>query len=159
MTDPFAIIGVASSIISFIDFGVKITKLFHDCRNGTLPEVDELDQMVRETQTRCTEIKQKSASGSRKSSEDEKYIMSQVTQCEQLALSLCKILQTLKAKDGTWIERSRITWKTFRKRPALEVLQHRLEEMRHALEDLDWKLRANVNQALQQSAPIPPFNN
>ncbi|KAH8759553.1 hypothetical protein F5882DRAFT_479407 [Hyaloscypha sp. PMI_1271] len=73
MADPITIIGLVSSIITLVDFGLKVvsgTKNVRDSLHGTTAEVRELDLIVEEVRLSNDLVKKQQSSGQKLSNDD-----------------------------------------------------------------------------------------
>jgi hypothetical protein len=145
--DPFTIAGLTSSIITFIEFGVKLVSAVKALRNSpqdTIPEVEEFDLIINNVKSLNAKILRANPNG-RKLSKHEQDIVSMATTCDDLATELSSILQSLRIRDGAWsrtVERTRVVVTAFRKKDGIGSLLFRLER-------LDTRLRENVNRIMQ----------
>jgi len=120
MADPITIIGLVSSIITLVDFGLKAvsgTKNVRDSLHGTTAEVRELDLIVEEVRLSNDLVKKQQSSG-QKLSNGELHILAMVAECDQLVGELRKTINTLKiratARSKT-LESARVFTQTFLK--------------------------------------------
>lgn len=141
-----AIIGLAASIISFIDFGTKMVSLAKSVRDspgGTIPEADDLNVIIQDIRSVSDEIRHKMPTAGL--SRDEQRIVHMVTRCDELAGELSHILEKLKMRDSAWskkMETVRVLLRAVWKKKEVDSLQKRLQ-------DLDRVLRDSLNRALQ----------
>ncbi|KAJ4012367.1 hypothetical protein NW752_008041 [Fusarium irregulare] len=146
MAEPLAIIGLVSSIITFIEFSSKLisaAKRLRENPDEPVTEIERLDQ----TKQRVRQLKD----GFEK--ENDGFLPQELNdilwtagQCESVASDLIAILQRLKGRDGSsfkTVESIAIAFYSLRKKKPIENLQDRLER-------LETKLRGAVNQVLQQ---------
>ncbi|KAF3073827.1 hypothetical protein CFAM422_004410 [Trichoderma lentiforme] len=142
MADPFTIIGVVSSIITFLDVGYKTIRLIRDSGNGTLPEIETSALILKEIQMRCADIKQ-NGSGAKNASKYEAIIIAEAKKCEQLATKLSKILDTLNKKRNTPLEGGRIAVYYILKK-------HKIEDLNADLKVIYDGMMKNMGLILQQ---------
>ena len=146
MAEPLAIIGLVSSIITFIEFSSKLisaAKRLRENPDEPVTEIERLDQ----TKQRVRQLKD----GFEK--ENDGFLPQELNdilwtagQCESVASDLIAILQRLKGRDGSsfkTVESIAVAFYSLRKKKPIENLQDRLEK-------LETKLRGAVNQVLQQ---------
>lgn len=132
MAEAFAIIGLTSSILTFIEFGIKITSTFRaisSSADGTAAEIQELDKDLQQIHTRNQRILARKES--RKASPDEIRIADTVVACESLAQDLRKIIQKLSRRPDArsrHFEAGRVTIQTAIKKGEIESLQKRLRQ-------------------------------
>jgi uncharacterized small protein (DUF1192 family) len=148
MADPITIIGLVSSIITLVDFGLKVvsgTKNVRDSLHGTTAEVRELDLIVEEVRLSNDLVKKQQSSG-QKLSNGELHILAMVAECDQLVGVLRKTINTLKiratARSKT-LESARVFTQTFLKLGDIQALRSRLD-------DLDERIRKNIENAMQK---------
>lgn len=131
MADPIAIIGLAGSIISFIDFGtrmVSLAKSVRDSPSGTIPETDELDLIIQGIKSLSRGI-QKKMPATEKLCGDERRILLMVSRCDELAVETRRILHKLKVRDKTWsrtVESIRVAFQGDWMKKEVDALQRRL---------------------------------
>jgi HAMP domain-containing protein len=147
MAEAFEIIGLASSIVAFVDFSIKLVsavKAARDSVHDTLPEVHEIELCLEDV--RHSNLRAIQGSPGRHLSQGEKHIMAMATECERLAGELGEIVQKLKIRDGArfrTIESSRIALRVLRKGKDIEDLRRRID-------NLDVRIRANVQLILDR---------
>ncbi|RBR15606.1 uncharacterized protein FIESC28_07247 [Fusarium coffeatum] len=146
MAEPLAIIGLVSSIITFIEFSSKListAKRLRDNPDETAIETERLEQ----TKHRVRHLKDAFENENDDFlPHDIQDILWTAGQCEFVAMDLIAILQRLKGKDGSSfsaMESLTVAFYAMRKKKPIEDLQDRLEK-------LETKLRGAVNQVLQQ---------
>lgn len=147
MAESLAIMGLASNIVSFIDFGLKLasgTRMILESIHGTTPEIRELELVVRNVERLNAEIIQQNVSGQTFSS-DEQLILDMVQECDQLAGDIRKMMKKLIVRDGVrskTLESGRVAFQVMRKHAEIDRLRNRLESM-------DEKLRRHITHVLQ----------
>ena len=146
MADPATIIGLTSSIITFVDFGVKVVRLARSVRDkrGAPPELQELDLIAEEIRVLSDSVLRKRSTASALS-DDEKRIIQIATECRNLAVELRELVATLTVRDDAWsktMELGRVLIQTLRKKGDIEVIWQRLNR-------LDLRLRESVCWSLQ----------
>lgn len=148
MTETLAIIGLASNIISFIDFGFKLFEgigIVRDSLHGTTPDIRELDLIVEDIQRRnAVVIGQKSAGQTL--SKDELHILAMANECENVATEIRKVIKDLRVRDearSKTLESGRVVIQSLWKRGDIERLRVRLE-------GLDQRIRLNIKHALDE---------
>ncbi|KAI8664187.1 hypothetical protein NCS55_00926500 [Fusarium keratoplasticum] len=147
MAEAFEIIGLASSIVAFVDFSIKLVSAVKSARDSvhdTLPEVHEIELCLEDV--RHSNLRAIQGSPGRHLSQGEKHIMAMATECERLAGELGEIVQKLKIRDGArfrTIESSRIALRVLRKGKDIEDLRRRID-------NLDVRIRGNVQLILDR---------
>ena len=148
MAESLAIIGLASNIISFIDFGLKLasgTKMILESIHGTTPEIRELDLIVSNVERLNAEVTRKKDPGQTLSS-DEQLILDMAKECDVLAGDIRKVMAKLIVRKGAWskkLESGRVAFQVMRKHGDIERLRNRLDR-------LDERIRRNISHALQE---------
>ncbi|KAJ0416987.1 hypothetical protein BJY00DRAFT_217081 [Aspergillus carlsbadensis] len=148
MADPITIIGLASSIITFVEFGLKVVsgaKSIRDSQHGSTAEIHQLDLIVADVRASNTQVKEQQLAR-RHLSEHELRILAMVAECEKLQEELLKIIETLKVRSDArsqTLESARVFARSFFKSSDLQALRGRLDS-------LDARIRASVGNALQR---------
>ncbi|PHH91795.1 hypothetical protein CDD83_10291 [Cordyceps sp. RAO-2017] len=148
MAEALAIVGLASSIIAFIEFGIKIvstTKSIRDSLSDTTSDLHELELIVENVQKLNNKVLLDKRGG-RKLSQHEVHISKMAAECDLVAEKLLDVLKHLKVRDGArsrTLESSRIAIQALWKRNDVEDLRRRLTE-------LDRRIRQDVRRTLQQ---------
>jgi chromosome segregation ATPase len=151
MADPFAIIGLAASICSFLDFSGKVislAKLVRESHDGAIPEAEELELIVLHVRSLSSTLLNGQAVHN--ASRHEQQIMAMAAKVDQLAGELSDIVQKLKVQDKTWVKTSYAAFYLITKKKDINSLETRLVT-------LDRSLRDAVNGMLQQSVPSDQF--
>lgn len=102
MADPLTLIGFASNIIAFIDFGVKLVsavKSIQDSAEGTLPEISDLGLIVNDIRAANANLKLESSNQPQISLQD-KSLLAMVTECVQIADQLDCLIGELKLRGA-----------------------------------------------------------
>lgn len=148
MAETLGIIGLASNIISFIEFGLKLFSGIGNVRDslhGTTPEIRELDLIVEDVQRlNAGVIGQKSAGQTL--SKDELRISAMANECENVATEIRKVIKDLRVRQGArskTLESGRVVIQGLLKRGDIERLRGRLES-------LDQRIRLNIKYALDE---------
>ncbi|KAI9932532.1 hypothetical protein AWENTII_005169 [Aspergillus wentii] len=146
MVDPFTIIGLASSIIAFVDVSIKLvsqTKAIYDSCHGTTTETHEIEVILKDIRMKNAEFRHHTESNYRPLPY-EKHILDMVAECERLGSELSDKLRKLKMRDGRrskTVESSRVALQSWWKRKDIVALQDRLMA-------LDGRIRMRVKEAL-----------
>jgi len=151
MADPASIIGLTSSIITFIDFGIKVVSLAKTIREShdgalVLPHSSELNLIIDDVRALIREVREKKL-GPGQFAEDDQLLLSMAAECERLATRLRSILDTLKVREGAWsrtFEVGRVLLHTVTKKSDIE-------DIRKHLDSLGSRLRDGVSLAFQRS--------
>ncbi|KAI1289031.1 hypothetical protein F5Y03DRAFT_378532 [Xylaria venustula] len=148
MADPITIIGLVSGIITFVEFGLKITSGAKNIRNslhGTTPDVTSLNQnlskIIRDLQLWNDLLKERKSRGV-ELSYNESSMEEMIAQCEKLHKHVQKAIQTLKmraeARSRT-VESMRVATRTFLKADKIRALEFQLnnlaERIRRSIEN------------------------
>lgn len=148
MAEAITIIGLVSSILSFVDFGLKIVveaKNVRDSLHGTTAEIHQLDLIVQDIRKWNNNAKKWLSSGQKLSS-DESQILEMVAECERLVAKLKTTIASLQirpeARSRTW-EGMRVVTKSLWKHDEISELQSQLE-------NLTKRLWVNIYGAMQE---------
>lgn len=96
--DPLTAIGLASNILSFIDFSARLlkgAKEIHDSQHGVLEENRSRETTVREMQRMSTRML---APGSGDNPEDDSSLSNLARECRGLSTQLISLLEKIKPK-------------------------------------------------------------
>ena len=148
MADPVSVVGLISSVITFIDFGLKVIsegkKLRDSASKGTSDEISELDHYIKNIQKWHEKVKQQQLPGLQLS-ESEKRILGMVQDCEKLVHELQEVIEPLKIQDGArsrTLETARIIFQRGWKHGDIQ-------NMRTRLHTLDEQIRSHVEHIMQ----------
>lgn len=103
MADPFTIIGLTASIVSFIDFSLKIVssgRSLFNSSHDTTKELQELGYIVDDIRKKNKELQELEKNSTRKPHKDETQALFMAKVSDELAEDLEKILNTLKKRPG-----------------------------------------------------------
>lgn len=147
MADPFAIIGLTASIVSFIDFSLKIVstgKEIYDSGRDTTQQNHELRFIVEDIRRKNQEFRKTQTNATRKLHNDELQVIKLAAESDKVAEKLQKLLGKLKTRPGHWkiTEAGRIAIVS-RKR------KNEVDDLRDRLLRLDDRVRYNLGYALQ----------
>ena len=137
MAEALAIVGLASNIISFVDFGFKVAseaRNVRDSLHGTTAEVRELELIVDEV------------SRYRRLTNDEERILEMAGQCERVANDLRKAIKKLHMRKGRskTLESSRVVFQGWwKQKDHIAVLLRRLDS-------LDQRLRRHIENVIRR---------
>jgi hypothetical protein len=152
MAEAITVLGLASNIITFIDFGAKVvaaTKAVRKSVHGTTPQIDELRNIVHHVRARNASIL-KSEMADATPSRNESRILEMAAECENLASQMQGLIEGLGTESGKplskW-ESFGAGWYQYRKRDEIE-------EMKQRLVSLEGRLRADLNEICQRFVPF-----
>jgi vacuolar-type H+-ATPase subunit I/STV1 len=140
------IIGLASNIICFVQFGFNLVSaigLVRDSVHGTTSEIREFELIVEDVQRLNAEVSRQKSSG-QKLSDDEERILTMVNECDNVAIEIRKMIKSLKIRHDArskTLESSRVVIQGLWKRADIDRLRNRLE-------NLDHRIRTNVKNTL-----------
>jgi len=147
MAEPLTIIGLASNIISFVDFGFKLVseaKNVRDSLHGTTPEINELEQTLARVQRLSAQLQSEAVTGPQQLSQDEKDILGTVNECNALAKDIAKRTKNLKVRDN-----ARFKLLEYGKVALSEIFHTKeIEDLRRRLDKVEQRLRFNICNAL-----------
>lgn len=148
MADPVSVVGLISSVITFVDFGLKVVseskKIRDSASKGTSDEISELDHYITNIQQWHKKVKQQQLSGLRLS-QSERSILEMVQDCEKLVIELQKVIGSLKIQNtarSTMMKTARVA---FQRRWMYDEIQN----MRARLQNLDGQIRSHVEHIMQ----------
>jgi hypothetical protein len=148
MADPVSVVGLISSVITFIDFGLKVIseskKLRDSASKGTSDEISELDHYITNIQQWHEKVKKQQLSGLRLS-QSEKRILEMVQDCEKLVIELREVIGSLKIQNkarSKTIETARVAFQT-------RMKYGDNQNKRTRLHDLDEQIRRHVEHIMQ----------
>ncbi|KAI0414753.1 hypothetical protein F5X98DRAFT_348474 [Xylaria grammica] len=138
MADPITIIGLISGIITFVEFGLKITsgaKSIRHSLHGTTADVADLNQnlskIIGDLQRWNDLLKERKSRGA-KLSYNESRMVEMIAQCEKLQTEVRKAIQTLamraEARSKT-VESMRVATRTFLKADKIRALESQLNDL------------------------------
>lgn len=148
MAEALALIGLTSSIITFIQFGSKlllIAKSANDARDGALAEVRELDLMVRDITERRFKLTNTLSSGESLLQCD-RITEEMANECTEVAGQLRALVMMLTIRKhalSRTLESGRVAFKSMSK-------AQEMKELRSRLIALDSAVRRNLEEALQR---------
>jgi hypothetical protein len=148
MADPITLLGLASSIITFVEFGYKVTaaaKQVRDSAQGMTKEIEELGLIVQDINASNDRVKKANPVG-RQQTDDEARILAMVKECQILTDSLGKIMGKLNKRAGAHsktLESGRVAFQSLWKHTELQELRARLEALAS-------RIRINVELAMQR---------
>lgn len=142
-----AILGLASNIISIVDFGLKLvagTRSVRDSLQGITTDVRVLELIIQDVRAFNEQNLRLKAAG-KKLSKHELRILAMATECENVAKDLSKAIIALRVRDGRskTLESGRIAFQTLWKQRDIEKLQSQLES-------LDIRIREYIYQVLKR---------
>ncbi|RWA04840.1 hypothetical protein EKO27_g10260 [Xylaria grammica] len=138
MADPITIIGLISGIITFVEFGLKITsgaKSIRRSLHGTTADVADLNRnltgIIGDLQRWNDLLKERKSRGA-KLSYNESRMVEMIAQCENLQTEVRKAIQTLamraEARSKT-VESMRVATRTFLKADRIRALESQLNDL------------------------------
>lgn len=148
MAEAFAIVGLASSIVAFVDFTLKIiaaAKSVRDLGHCTLPKAHEIDVVLEDVHLSNLRARQAAAQGG-SLSDAERHIMTMTTECERLEQELRDVIEKLKINGvsrSSMLRRTRLALRMYRKEKDIEDLHGRIL-------GLDTRIRSNVQMILDR---------
>ncbi|VUC24312.1 unnamed protein product [Clonostachys rosea] len=147
MAEALAIIGLTSSILTFIEFGLTITsaaRTIYRTVDGKVPEIQELERDLDEIDRRNQQVLKRSTTGAL--SKAERQIFSTINECEKISSDLRKLVEKLAkrpAAKSNVLESSRIAIQAVMSRNELETLTRRLKQQ-------DMKIRKSLRSLLEK---------
>jgi len=160
--DPLTAVGLAGSIVTFVDFSTKVlstARRLYESTGGSIEENDELESLAKNlkeladnTRHRPTNISPKGHFGLSITSETVLSNLSQ--QCIQVADELLEALDSIKVKGDNRTRKSAVqAVKTMRKQDHIEALQRRLDRISKQLMDgMSMEQLEEINRRLREMA-------
>lgn len=148
MAEAFALVGLASSIVAFVDFSLKIiaaAKSVRDSGHKTLPRVHEIGVVLEDVRLSNLRVIQAVVQGG-SLSEAERHIMAMATECDRLERELRGVVEKLKingASRSRTIQSARLALRMYRKEKEIEELHRRILS-------LDARIRSNLQMILDR---------
>lgn len=143
MLDPLAALGVASSVIQFVDFGIKLVsdgaELYEKGRLGNNDELELITKdLTRLTQDIVTSTQPGQAQNGKPPSKDEIALRELATSCNEIGEQLLNLLESLKVqKSGNMLEDGvasfRKALRSARKKGQIHNVEKRLKKMQGQL--------------------------
>lgn len=127
--DPLTILGLAASIVQFVDIGHKLVtgvKEVYDSTNGVLTSMEDMKLIADDIQNAATEIK-----GSSPFSQSERAIVNVAQRSLDLANELQQKLKHLEIRPdrSRKVEAARVTLQSFWQRKDIKELDERLSKI------------------------------
>jgi hypothetical protein len=148
MAEAFAIVGLASSIVAFVDFSLKIisaAKSVRDSGHNTLPKVHEIRVILEDVRLSNLKAIQAAVQGG-SLSDAERHIMTMTTECERLEQELRDVVAKLQINSDSRfrkIQSTRLALRMYSKEKDIEDLHGRILR-------LDARIRSNVQMMLDR---------
>lgn len=148
MAEAFAIVGLASSIVAFVDFSLKIiaaTRSVRDLGHCTIPQAHEIGVVLEDVRLSNLRATQAAVRGGSLSAA-ERHIMIMTTECERLEQELRAVVEKLKVNDDSrfrTLQSTRLALRMYRKEKDIENLYGRIL-------GLDTRIRNNVQMILDR---------
>ena len=145
MADPLSIVGLAASIVQFLDFGFRLIK----CAKEVLQSAEGVRKEISQLRRATEDIKNQAlaaTSTAQQQSKDEKAIRDLANQCIPLSDTLIKKLESLQIREDAWsrtLEAIRISAETLFKRKDIRELAEKLKS-------IDEDLRSRIVQVMQK---------
>ncbi len=123
MLDPLTAISLASCVVQFTDFGIKLVtgsiELYHSV-DGTNAERSNLDKKVTRVRNLADKIilPLEHKHGDGPASKDEEELIELAKSCKRIASDLLKVLDDLKVKKSAGLGRK---WESFQKAVAAQT--------------------------------------
>ncbi|KAE8447855.1 hypothetical protein EG329_010084 [Mollisiaceae sp. DMI_Dod_QoI] len=142
MLDPLTALSLASSIVQFVDFGIKLVSDGYELyARGSLKSNDEVEQATRDL-TQLTQnlaipsqsFAERSGTATRLPSKDERRLQEIAEACKELGDQLLLTLEELKPRESqNGLESFRKTLRGVKKRGKVQDIEKRLKKMQDQL--------------------------
>lgn len=135
MLDPLTALGLASNIVSFIDYGCKLISDGYELYGkGTLGGTEELELVTKDLVRLANDLTTNPSFASKPSPTDNGGLQQLAESCKILADQLLRILATLRPSNPrNGLECFRKAIRKARKRGTIENLEKRLEKIQNQL--------------------------
>lgn len=138
MLDPLTALGLVSNVIQLVDVGLKALTKFGELRkDGVSTENQELEDMavrLKGLRNHLT-VADPTTGGSKGLFDDDRDLQVLAVKCCETADELTAELDTLKSSDSRRrLEAIKKTYRTMRRKSAVEKMQRKLDSHRQALE-------------------------
>lgn len=146
MADPFTVIGLTASLITFVDTGIKLVSVARSLYDsGTVDELRELNLIVGDIRRKNAQLRQTQTAHTRELGDDELVAMKLAIESDKIAADLEKVLNKLKIRG----DRSR-TLEAMRVAIGQRVKKEEMVELYKRLLRLDKRVRENMKFALEK---------
>jgi len=141
MLDPLTAISLASAVVQFVDFSVKLVSAGHELyEKGSLADNDEVEQITQDLANLTEELGADRPAAAKQLSQDEIAIKKLARSCKELADDMLAVLTTLKAqKSESGLETVRKSLRNMRKKGKIQDIEKRLGKIR---DELNFRLTA-----------------
>jgi hypothetical protein len=133
--DPFTAIGLAASIITFIDFGFEVVSAareIYDSNSGATSENKDLESLTCRVNNLALNLQPKKSTS--QMTDDERNLNDLAAECTRLSHDVLDLLKDLKArKTGSTKESLRAVWRNISTRKKKTELEKKLEKCRQLL--------------------------
>ncbi|KAK7923596.1 hypothetical protein PG985_007667 [Apiospora marii] len=154
--DPFAAMGAASAIITFLDFGatlVKTAKEIHASASGASKDNADLEDLTKRMEELSLNLKP--TKNRSHMTIIERDLMDVCTKCDDLSADLLKVLSDVKPKTpGSKRSNLAATFRTFMNASRLKALGLKLQEYRSLLQIQLGKMTRLVQALIQSSTSM-----
>ena len=135
MLDPLTAISLASAVVQFVDFSVKLVSAGHELYDkGSLSRNDEIEQISRDLSNLADDLGASRPPSANQPSQDEIALQKLAGSCKELADQMITVLETLKVqKSGHGLESVRKAVRSMRKKGKILDIEKRLEKVRDEL--------------------------
>jgi hypothetical protein len=135
MLDPLSAISLASAIVQFVDFSVKLISAGHELyEKGSLASNDEIELITQDLVHLAEDLGVDRPAPAKEPSPDEIAVQVLARSCKELADEMIAVLITLKVqKPRSGLETVRKSLRGMRVRGKVQSLEKRLEKIRDEL--------------------------
>ena len=135
MLDPLTAISLASAVVQFVDFSIKLVSAGHELYDkGSLSHHDEIEQISQDLSTLAEDLGASRPPSAKQPSEDEVALQKLAGSCKELANEMIAVLQTLKVqKTNSGLESVRTALRGMRKKRKIVNIEKRLVGFRNEL--------------------------
>ncbi|KAH7409565.1 hypothetical protein BKA64DRAFT_400156 [Cadophora sp. MPI-SDFR-AT-0126] len=135
MLDPLTSISLASAVVQFVDFSVKLVSAGHELyEQGSLADNDEVEKITQDLANLTEELGADRPAPAQQLSQDEIAIKQLAGSCKELAEEMLAVLTTLKGqKPKSGLETVRKSLRSMRKKGKIQDIEKRLGKIRDEL--------------------------
>ncbi|KAK0110315.1 hypothetical protein ONS96_001932 [Cadophora gregata f. sp. sojae] len=135
MLDPLTAISLASAVVQFVDFSVKLVSAGHELYDkGSLANNDEIEQITQDLAHLTEELGADRPTPAKQLSQDEIAIKQLASSCKELADEMLEVLTTLKLqKPESGLETVRKSLRSMRNKGKIQDIEKRLGKIRDEL--------------------------
>jgi hypothetical protein len=135
MLDPLTAISLASAVVQFVDFSVKLVSAGHELyEKGSLANNNAVEQITQDIAHLAEELGAHRPPSAKQPSQDEIALQELAGSCKKLAEEMMAVLKTLKIQEPkNGLEIIRKSLRSMRKKGKIQNIEQRLGKIRDEL--------------------------